>query len=63
MNYEMKHYIVGPIATNCYFMCNMDTKEMILVDPGDQAEVLKERMHARSHSFDPRPYGSCARRQ
>ncbi len=41
MNYEMKHYIVGPIATNCYFMCNMDTKEMILVDPGDQAEVLK----------------------
>ena len=31
---------VGMVMTNCYGLLNTQTKEMILVDPGDSPEVI-----------------------
>ena len=39
-DYEIKHYVVGPVMTNCYFMCNKDTKELVVIDPGASAGRL-----------------------
>ena len=32
--------VVGPVQTNCYFFYDEQTKKGIVVDPGDEAEVL-----------------------
>lgn len=37
---EIRRYTVGAIATNCYFLINRGTKEILIVDPGDQGDVL-----------------------
>ena len=41
---KIKHYVVGPVQTNCYFAINEDTKELIIIDPGDAAKQLAERI-------------------
>lgn len=41
---ELKQLIVGPVATNCYIMMNPDTKETILVDPGDAPVKIKQKL-------------------
>ena len=38
---------VGPIMTNCYLLCDEETKVCALIDPGDEPERL-EQMVARS---------------
>ena len=35
---KINHYVVGPVQTNCYFAINDETKELIIVDPGDAAK-------------------------
>ena len=29
--------VVGPVQTNCYFLSNTDTRECVIVDPGEEA--------------------------
>ena len=41
---EMKHYCVWQVATNCYFALNEETKEMLVIDPGDSAQMLAEKI-------------------
>ena len=41
---EMKHYCVGQVATNSYFAINEETKEMLVIDPGDSAQMLAEKI-------------------
>ena len=36
--------IVGPVQTNCYFVMNMERKECIIVDPGEEAEKINDYM-------------------
>ena len=37
---KVEQYVVGPVQTNCYFAVNDETKEMILIDPGANADRL-----------------------
>ena len=39
---KIKTVIVGELGTNCYLAINEDTKECIIIDPGDQFEKIKE---------------------
>ena len=43
---DMKIYAiqVGEIYTNCYLILNEDTREIIIVDPGDDAESISEKI-------------------
>ncbi|WP_022749036.1 MBL fold metallo-hydrolase [Lachnobacterium bovis] len=37
---KLKQYVVGPVMTNCYFVINEENNEMIVIDPGDNADKL-----------------------
>jgi len=37
---QVRQCNVGMVMTNCYFIINEETKEVALVDPGDQAHQL-----------------------
>lgn len=37
---KVEQYVVGPVMTNCYFGIYKNTKETIIVDPGDQGDQL-----------------------
>lgn len=39
---RVEQYVVGSVATNCYFAINDDTKELLIVDPGAAAGKLAE---------------------
>lgn len=41
---EVKHLVVGPVATNCYLAENIETKEALIVDPGDCADRIISRL-------------------
>ena len=32
VNMKIDHFVVGPVQTNCYFVTNIKTKEMIIID-------------------------------
>ena len=33
VNMKIDHFVVGPVQTNCYFVTNIKTKEMIIIIP------------------------------
>lgn len=37
---KIEQYCIGQVATNCYFAINEETKEMLVIDPGDSAQML-----------------------
>lgn len=37
---KVEQYQVGPVCTNCYFVINTETSEVLIVDPGDGAQYL-----------------------
>lgn len=39
-NMTIRQCVVGPVYTNCYFLMNQETKELLIVDPGDMPEKL-----------------------
>ena len=41
---EIKIYAVGMLSTNCYFLIHKDTRQMVIVDPGADAERLKVKI-------------------
>lgn len=36
----VKEFEVGVVGTNCYLAANSETKELLIIDPGDEAPVL-----------------------
>jgi glyoxylase-like metal-dependent hydrolase (beta-lactamase superfamily II) len=44
MAYRIENYVVGPVGTNCYFMINEETKEVLVIDPGASAKALYEKI-------------------
>jgi glyoxylase-like metal-dependent hydrolase (beta-lactamase superfamily II) len=43
---KIEHYVVGLVGTNCYFAIHQDTKECLVIDPGDQGQMLAEKIKA-----------------
>ena len=43
--YKVEGYQVGQIMTNCYLVCNEDTKELLIIDPGDQADLISKKIN------------------
>lgn len=41
------HYVVGPLQCNCYIVGDDETREAIVIDPGDDAEQLAEQLSAQ----------------
>lgn len=39
-----EQYVVGPVMTNCYFAVNEETGETLVIDPGDEAGYLIEKI-------------------
>lgn len=37
---QIKQYVVGMVGTNCYLAVNGQTKETLIIDPGDQGDDL-----------------------
>ena len=36
----LAHYVVGPLGCNCYVVGDPETKEAVVIDPGDDAALL-----------------------
>ncbi len=45
---RVEQYVVGPVMTNCYFAVNEDTNEMLVIDPGDSAKQLIDKIKERA---------------
>ena len=43
---KIQNLILGMVATNCYFLQNPDTKEILLVDPADGADAVEQKVRA-----------------
>ena len=41
-NLEIQSKVLGSVFTNCYFLMNKETKEMIIVDPADSPEQIEQ---------------------
>ena len=48
---EIRSFVVSMAATNCYFVINEKTKEMLCIDPGDRGKGLAQI--ARREGFRP----------
>ena len=42
MNISIKMMVLGPVETNCYFLINNDTKELLIIDPADRAQKIMD---------------------
>lgn len=43
-NLEITKIIVGPVRTNCYLVRRVDSDKVIIIDPGDEAQVIERRI-------------------
>ena len=48
---KINQYVVGPVQTNCYFVINEETNELIVIDPGASAKALADK--ARKDGYTP----------
>jgi glyoxylase-like metal-dependent hydrolase (beta-lactamase superfamily II) len=37
---------VGPLETNCYLICNPQTEQLLIVDPGAEPDTIREEIRA-----------------
>lgn len=49
-NLKIEEFCVGDVQTNCYFAINETTKEMFVVDPGDQAGMLADQIQKKGYA-------------
>lgn len=45
-NLKVKFFIVGNVQTNCYIISNSNTKEAIVVDPGDAPSKIEDYLNS-----------------
>ena len=44
MSIEIRSMVLGVVSTNCYCLSNTETKEAIIVDPGDRGNLIADRI-------------------
>ena len=49
---EIKRLIVGMVQTNCYIAVHPETKEAVIVDPGDRGCTGADRSEGKGDSAD-----------
>lgn len=49
---QIRHYMVGPVQTNCYFAVNTESGEALVIDPGAEPGMLAEKL--RKLKADPK---------
>ncbi|WMJ89597.1 MBL fold metallo-hydrolase [Anaerocolumna sp. MB42-C2] len=42
---KIQSYVLGLVSTNCYIISNENTKEAIIIDPADQAQVISDKLN------------------
>lgn len=42
---KVETYVLGPVMTNCYFAINEDTKETLIIDPANSADIIKQNLN------------------
>lgn len=50
MSIKVERFALGIVRTNCYLVYNDDTKEVIIVDPADSANVIKNEIKEKGLS-------------
>ena len=45
-NLELHSRVLGPVRTNCYFLFNKTTRELLIVDPADEPEEIFRKIDA-----------------
>ena len=43
-NLDLQKCILGPVMTNCYFLKNKETGELLIVDPADQPRGIIDKI-------------------
>ena len=43
-NIKIFHFVLGPVATNCYIVINTETNEAVIVDPAARADRLSDEL-------------------
>jgi glyoxylase-like metal-dependent hydrolase (beta-lactamase superfamily II) len=51
VDFSIETYVVGPVGTNCYFLINKETKEILIVDPGAGEKHLAK--YIRDNGYEP----------
>lgn len=45
---RVEQYVVGPVMTNCYLAVNEDSNEVLVIDPGDAADLLIKKIKEKN---------------
>ncbi|MDY6328409.1 MAG: MBL fold metallo-hydrolase [Lachnospiraceae bacterium] len=43
-NLDITKIIVGPVRTNCYLVRRVDSDKVIIIDPGDEADIIERKI-------------------
>ena len=43
-NLDLQKCILGPVYTNCYFLKNKATDELVIIDPADCPEKIEQKV-------------------
>ena len=46
---KIEQYVVGSVATNCYFVIQENTKQILVIDPGASPKQLGEKIDAAGY--------------
>ncbi|MBO5245880.1 MAG: MBL fold metallo-hydrolase [Eubacterium sp.] len=47
---KVEYCVVGMVGTNCYFAVNEETKECLVIDPGDYASALIRKLDEQNYT-------------
>ncbi len=49
-NMKVDYMTLGALSTNCYFICNLNTMETVIVDPAAQADAIGKFVAAKGYN-------------